>query len=248
MPGMNCRLYVKEGQSSDPSQIPFKSQNPDPAPKQMDSGRKRQQKWPGWKRLDRSLWRKESKTSLEPDELFRRTSGAVWMVISGGDVRGKTNDNGRLGSAVAISRRLLLTNCHVLGTVDSIKLVRGGLTTKARLFSADQKTDRCILTVDTEVDEVVIGLRGFEDLKVGEKVYSIGSPRGFERTLGDGLISGLRTTGRLQLVQTTAPVSPGSSGGGLFDRAGNLIGITTLLVKESQNLNFAVAASDFWKD
>ena len=48
-----------------------------------------------------------------------------------------------------------------------------------------------------------------------------------------------------RLIQTTAPISPGSSGGGLFDESGNLIGITTFMVSEGQSLNFAIATEDY---
>ena len=68
-----------------------------------------------------------------------------------------------------------------------------------------------------------------------------------ENTLGEGIVSGLRKRRDVDLVQTTAPISPGSSGGGLFDASGNLIGITTFLLRDGQNLNFAIAADTFWK-
>lgn len=64
-----------------------------------------------------------------------------------------------------------------------------------------------------------------------------------ELTISNGIISGFReTNGGMKLRQTTAPFSPGSSGGGLFDDQGRLVGITTLIAKDSQNLNFAVSA------
>jgi S1-C subfamily serine protease len=67
--------------------------------------------------------------------------------------------------------------------------------------------------------------------------------------LTQGLISGLRNYDGRNLVQTDAPLSPGNSGGGLFDESGNLIGITTLASRAGvQNLNFAVAASDYWEE
>jgi tetratricopeptide (TPR) repeat protein len=71
-------------------------------------------------------------------------------------------------------------------------------------------------------------------------VYAVGAPEGFELTLSEGLISSLRPFEGVQLIQTTAPISRGSSGGGLFDAQGRLIGITTFYVKEGQNLNFAL--------
>jgi Trypsin-like peptidase domain len=54
------------------------------------------------------------------------------------------------------------------------------------------------------------------------------------------LVSGLRTFEGVRLIQTTAPISHGSSGGGLFDAQGKLIGITTFMFKDGQNLNFAI--------
>jgi serine protease Do len=83
-----------------------------------------------------------------------------------------------------------------------------------------------------------------ETLRVGARVYAIGTPQGLETTLSDGLLSGLRRgdSGQLMFVQTTAPISPGSSGGGLFDAEGRLIGITTLTRREAQNINLVVPA------
>ncbi len=66
-------------------------------------------------------------------------------------------------------------------------------------------------------------------VRVGQRVFAIGAPRGLELTLSDGIVSSLRDAddGKPPVIQTTAPSSPGSSGGGLFDADGSLIGITT---------------------
>ena len=60
--------------------------------------------------------------------------------------------------------------------------------------------------------------------------------------MADGIVSGLRALNGRNLVQTSAPISPGSLGGGLFDARGNLVGITTFLLRDAQNLNFAIFA------
>jgi S1-C subfamily serine protease len=112
------------------------------------------------------------------------------------------------------------------------------------LVAADVSADSCILRSTTKLRSFV-PIRSYESIKVGERVYSIGAPLGLELTLSDGLVSGRRLEDRVRLIQTTAPISPGSSGGGLFDTKGNLIAITTFFLKGSQNLNFAVAAEDF---
>jgi S1-C subfamily serine protease len=65
--------------------------------------------------------------------------------------------------------------------------------------------------------------------------------RGLENTLSTGIVSGIRKGERVTLLQTTAPISHGSSGGGLFDADGNLIGVTTLQYNNAQALNFAVS-------
>jgi len=76
--------------------------------------------------------------------------------------------------------------------------------------------------------------------KVGERVFTLGSPLQLEGTLSEGVVSGLRTEDGTALVQTTAAISPGSSGGGLFDSGAKLIGITTFTLRNGQALNFAI--------
>ena len=84
-------------------------------------------------------------------------------------------------------------------------------------------------------------------MEVGERVYTIGNPSGLSKTLGEGLISGLRQRDGIQYIQTNAQISHGSSGGALVDSKGALVGITTFLVKDAKNLNFAIAAEEYWR-
>ena len=86
--------------------------------------------------------------------------------------------------------------------------------------------------------------RSIEKLEIGERAYAIGAPRGLERTLSEGLVSGVIKEGGYSIVQTTAAISPGSSGGGLFDEKGSLIGVTTLYLRDSQSLNFAISTNE----
>lgn len=87
-----------------------------------------------------------------------------------------------------------------------------------------------------------IFLRLSAKLAIGERVYAVGAPEGLESTFSEGIISSLRENDGVHVIQTSAPISPGSSGGGLFDAQGNLVGITTFYLKEGQSLNFAVPA------
>ena len=73
-------------------------------------------------------------------------------------------------------------------------------------------------------------------------MFAIGSPQGLELTISDGIVSGMRDLPQGRVIQTTAPISPGSSGGPLFDAYGRLVGIMTFQHRSGQNLNFAVPA------
>lgn len=193
--------------------------------------------WPSWTiaapRPSRAL-----RSSLAPSELFKRLSPSVYTVAT---PRSQ-------GSAVAISARELVTTCHVVAHGRTVTLVNGGTTLKADVVGADPATDRCFLQVQDGELVAVPGFRDYSTLSVGEAVYTIGSPKGFANTLGAGLLSGLRTgDDKTEYIQITAPLSAGSSGGGLFDDRGNLIGVTSFTIRDAQNMNFAIAASQFWR-
>ena len=177
---------------------------------------------------------------LAPDVLFEKVSPSVWVVQTS-DAQGRPV--GR-GSAVVTAPGRLVTNCHVLAKSNSFVVKRDNVSYGATLEFPDPERDLCQIKV-ANFTAPPVELADIGKLRVGAKVYAIGNPRGLEVTLSDGLISGLRKTDKdeLEMVQTTAPISPGSSGGGLFDAEGRLVGITTALLRDSQNLNFAVPAN-----
>lgn len=175
-------------------------------------------------------------TELRPQEVFAKAANAVYVV--------ETTE--AIGSAVAISDHELLTNCHVVKDAPMVALVRQGDKQAARVTSANPDADRCILTVLGTLPTWV-KVRPYADVKVGEHAYTIGTPKGLELTLAEGIVSSKRSADGTRYIQTSAPISPGSSGGGLFDAQGNLIGITTFMLKDSQNLNFAIAAEEYAK-
>ncbi len=190
----------------------------------------------------------KSMSRLSPIAVYEAVKDNVWVIVAGrGTTDFKMLRELSQGSAIAVSADYLLTNCHVVKERPLIAIAQGKEVKEASLVSADPSSDRCILKVAEASLSPVQGIRQFSNLKVGERVYSVGTPSGLERTLGEGIISGLRPSEEGRFVQTTAPISPGSSGGGLFDSSGNLIGVTTFLLKEAQSINFAIAAEDFWR-
>ena len=181
----------------------------------------------------------QSAQALEPSEVFDKVAPSVWVV--------RTFDGAHralgLGSAVVVGNGRLITNCHVLAKANSVVVRRKNVSYDAKLLHADAPRDLCLLDVD-DFAAPAVAMAPRESLKVGEKVYAIGNPQGFETTLSEGLISGLRGewADGSHVLQTTAAISPGSSGGGLFDDKGRLVGITTFTRTDAQNLNFALPA------
>ena len=92
----------------------------------------------------------------------------------------------------------------------------------------------------------VVSLGNSDRVQVGEEVVAIGSPLSLESTVSSGIVSGIRNIEDEggKFLQITAPISPGSSGGPLFNMAGEVVGITTLYLKGGENLNFAIPVND----
>ncbi len=180
--------------------------------------------------------------ALEPEQVFEKASPSV-VTVQTLDATGSIIG---LGSGVVIAPGEVITNCHVVADGVRLQVSKGGHTSPACVRFYDKTRDLCQLHAAQAASftRPVRGVVAMDDLRVGQRVYAIGGPRGLELTLSDGLISGLRQneSGSIQVIQTTAPISPGSSGGGLFDQDGRLVGITTFLLEGSQNLNFALPA------
>jgi TPR repeat protein len=178
--------------------------------------------------------------NLSPIELFSQSSPSVFKILAINLIQKEQGVS--QGSAVAISSRNVVTNCHVLDKMTSFGTKIDGQVILFKLFKKADKQDLCVLTSNANFPPVK-SIRKFESLKVGEKVYAIGSPEGLENTLTEGLISGLRKDKGIRLIQTSAAISHGSSGGGLFDSTGQLIGITSSGI-EGTNLNFAISIDE----
>jgi regulator of sirC expression with transglutaminase-like and TPR domain len=143
-----------------------------------------------------------------------------------------------MGSGVMLPSGKVGTNCHVVEGGASFQVGRNKTFLPATLDAGDRDKDICLLDAP--------GLKGraaqlgkAAGLKVGETVYAVGAPQGLELSLSNGIVSQLRGD-KAPLIQTTAAISPGSSGGGLFDAQARLIGFTTLYIEGAQSLNFAV--------
>jgi len=149
------------------------------------------------------------------------------------------------GSGFVIGKNgAIVTNYHVIELAHnvSIEFINGKCYREASLIAGYPSQDIAILHVEGEDERfspVILG--NSDDSQVGEQVLAIGNPYGWQNTLSDGLISGIREIDDFKLLQITAPISSGSSGGALFNMKGEVIGITTIGSQwGAQNLNFAI--------
>lgn len=172
--------------------------------------------------------------ALTPSQVFDAVKDSV-VVVKTLDAEGKQISQ---GSGVLLPGGRVATNCHVIKDGASFYAGRDKQFVSATVFAGNGDKDICLLNAK--------GIKGksstlgkASSLKIGEPVYAVGAPQGLELSLSDGIVSQLRGDSP-PLIQTTAAISPGSSGGGLFDSQARLVGFTTLYVDGGQNLNFAI--------
>lgn len=133
-----------------------------------------------------------------------------------------------------------MTNLHV---------IEGDTTAVVAPADGDKYDSVTVAGVDMRRDLVLLRVAGFnmptveigdsDRVRVGDRVYTIGAPEGLELSLSDGLLSAVRDSGDgYKVIQTTAAISHGSSGGELFDEEGALIAVTTFKIRDGESLNF----------
>lgn len=162
-----------------------------------------------------------------------------------------TRDRGAqsLGSAFVIEREgYCITNYHVIRGAQSIECTHRDRRRAEVLGFVTAVPDKDVVILKTDSQASPLKLSRTRPRK-GERVLAIGTPRGYEFTVSDGIVSGLRQgislrgrDPRIVWVQHTAPVSPGASGGPLVNRNGQVIAMNTWVDASGTNLSFAIAA------
>ncbi len=152
------------------------------------------------------------------------------------------------GSGVVIAPDgYVLTNAHVVNGAGRVEVtLHDGRTVEARPVGGDRGTDLAVVRIPTSgLEHVKIG--GERELVRGQLVVAIGNPLGFESTVSAGVVSATGRSlrgveGRLveNLVQHTAPLNPGNSGGPLVDFRGHLVGVNTAIIAFAQGMSFAI--------
>lgn len=175
-------------------------------------------------------------TPTEAEKVYQKVNHSIFSIYG---IDSLTKRGIALGSAVAIGSRVLATNCHIALAGDYLIIKIDNKPHVGQLFYYNKKDDLCLVYVPN-VKFNAVKIRPSQNVQIGEDVYAIGNPVRFEKTISKGIISNKINRGDVILLQTDASISPGSSGGGLFDVNGNLIGITTKKARIGESLGFAI--------
>jgi len=174
-----------------------------------------------------------SRPQLTTPQIAEQVTPAVVSIVGA---------NGFGSGVVVDGAGVIVTNLHVVQgeTALSIELNNGDVYDDVGVVDVDERRDIALLKIKAfNLPAAILG--DSDDVRVGESVVLVGSPEGLDFTVSEGVISALRDSGDgYQMIQTSAPASPGSSGGGMFNEFGELIAIVTSQFTDGQNLNFAL--------
>ncbi len=187
-----------------------------------------------------------AQTTLPAEDIAEKALAAT-VYLEMKDKNGKTLG---IGSGFFVKPNLIATNYHVIegAAKGTAKLVGKSTTYNIEGVTATDKTnDLALLQVPAYGIYGVKGLKPLslgdsDKVRIGETVYVAGNPKGLEGTFSDGIISSRRDKLTKERLQMTAPISPGSSGGPVLNRKGEVIGVSFAVYKslDAQNLNFAI--------
>ncbi len=150
-----------------------------------------------------------------------------------------------LGSGFVLRDHAIVTNLHVIAGASQGYAKQIDSKTKHRLegiLHADSGHDLAVLAVPS-LSAPALPIGDSSKLAVGDTIYAVGNPRGLEGTFSEGVVSSIRNIDSQVILQITAPISPGSSGGAVLNERGEVVGVAVATFKDGQNLNFAIPSS-----
>lgn len=146
------------------------------------------------------------------------------------------------GSGWVLEDGIVVTNLHVVSSASRAEVVfsDNSVTSVTGTLGFDADNDLALLALGTRaVATAPLALRK-DAIRIGERIYVVGAPRGLGGSVTDGLVSAHRELAGVQVIQISAPISPGSSGSPVIDSSGEVVGVATFSLVNGQMLNFAI--------
>jgi serine protease Do len=182
-------------------------------------------------------------TAYSSQDIYKMINPSVVYI----ELYNKFNQQVSTGSGFILSKDgLIATNLHVISDVSGgkyvkIRLANGKIYQTSKVVAASSKYDLSVLKIDGVNDMQPVKLGDSSKIVAGQKVYALGSPLGYQNTITEGIISNTSISVHgINLIQTSAPISHGNSGGPLVDSFGNVVGMMESSFVEGQNMNLAI--------
>ena len=171
-----------------------------------------------------------------PAAVFRQARSSVVLIVVSA-----SGDKIAQGSGFIVSKDKVVTNYHVIAGLSAafVLFADGHTEPVTGVMAADADQDAAILSVRTGT-RPALPLGDELNLHEGDAVLAIGAPQGLELSLTNGIISAFRNSEKKFLIQNTAPIAPGSSGGPLLDSHGRVVGVTTSLLVDTPGVYFSI--------
>ena len=189
-------------------------------------------------------------------DIYRNVRDSVVLIM------GSTSDGTVQGSGFVYSfsgRNVVVTNYHVVqGTTGLSVTFSNGNGYSATVLGDDPYADLAVVSVNAPANEFKpVRIASSSTLRVGEQVIAIGNPYGLVGSLTTGIVSAVGRTivedsassfSIANIIQTTTPINPGNSGGPMLNAVGDVIGVTTAVVSNSQGLAFAIPSNTILRE
>lgn len=173
--------------------------------------------------------------ALSPQEIFLKAGETVLILDVLDDKGHKLSSH----TALLLHGEKAVTQCKLLEGASNLVLRQGNRAFPSKILMKDGARDLCLL--DGADFPGGLKLRDSEPAS-GSRVYAISNALGMGISISEGVVSGIREANGDTAIQFTAPIAPGSEGGGLFDEDGKLVGIISYQNLDGQNVNFAQPA------
>ncbi|MBA4182517.1 MAG: serine protease [Acidobacteria bacterium] len=178
---------------------------------------------------------------LTAREIAKQTLPSVVLLVMGNS---KT-ETAKSGSGFFVTEDIVATNFHVIKDTDEgvVKIIgQDKLYDVLGVVGVDEKNDLALLKIKG-IKGKPLTLNKDDSTAIGDEVFAVGNPKGLEGTFSQGIVSSIRKSEKINLLQITASISEGSSGGAVLNDAGEVIGVAIGAIQSGQSLNFAIPIS-----
>lgn len=178
---------------------------------------------------------------LTPREIAQQTLPSTVLLVMGNS----DTEEVKSGSGFFVAEDIVVTNLHVIKEMtkgyakiygqEKIHEILG-------IVGTDEKNDLALLKIKG-IKGKALKLNADDSAAIGDEVFAVGNPKGLEGTFSQGIVSSIRKIGKFNLLQITASISSGSSGGAVLNDKGEVIGVAVGAIESGQSLNFAIPIS-----